>query len=152
MTVDYTKAAILDVVDFLKAELATAGFTGFVVYPAGVAQEITDDNYIIYDRVSLGNTGDDYWVMKESASFTIYSKSITTIFSVQTFLTDIFRRQDITAREINATGTSPNMFLNVYLDVADQTAWGTGGGASSKSIYIEYNYTRAINGTGRFAS
>jgi len=152
MTVDYTKSAILDIVDYLKTELTTAGFTEFVVYPAGVAQEITDDDYIVYDRVSLGNTGDTYWVMKESASFTIYSKSITKIFSVQTFLTDLFRRQEMVAQEINDKKLSPNMFMNVYLDVADSTAWGQGGGASSKSIYIEYNYTRAVSTNGRFAS
>ncbi len=153
MTADYTKAAILDIVDFLKLELADAGLSEFVVYPAGIAQEITEDNFIVYDRVSLGNTGDDYWVMKESASFTIYSKSITKIFSVQTLLTDIFRRQETVAQEINDKNLSANMFLNIYLDVADQTAWGNAGGAaSSKSIYIEYNYTRPITSTGRFAS
>ncbi len=153
MTVNYGNAAILDIVDFLKLELIAAGFSEFVLYPAGVAQEITDDDYIIYDRVSLGNTGDDYWIMKESASFTIYSKSITKIFSLQTLLTDIFRRQETVAQEINDKKLSANIFLNVYLDVADQTAWGHGGGdTSSKSIYIEYNYTRPITSTGRFAS
>ncbi len=154
MTVDYSKAAILDIIDFLKAELIAANFTSFTVFPAGAAEEIKDNDYIIYDRVSLGNTGDDDWIMKESAAFTIYSKSITTIFSVQTFLTDIFRRHDATAREINGfTAGSPNIFLHVHLDVADQTAWATHeGGTSSKSIYIEYSYTRAIDGRGRFAS
>lgn len=164
MAVDYSRSAIVDIRKYLLAQITAANLfsTTVSVVPVEQTPETNDAStgpFIVYENTPTGTSGNDaYWIMKESATFYIYSNNYADVLKLQTLLVDVFRRQDLTARDINyfsnlPPASSPIQFLCCYLSSSDSP-----DGAKSEdgrfvgSVSIDYDYTRSVSTDGRFAS
>jgi hypothetical protein len=164
MAVDYSRSAIIDIRKYLLSQISAASlFTSTVpVVPVEQTPETNDaatGPFIVYENTPTGTGGGEaYWIMKEEATFYIYSNNYADVLKLQTLLVDVFRRQDLTARDINtfsntAPASSPINFLCCYLNSSDAP-----DGAKSEdgrfvgSVSIDYDYTRNVGANGRFAS
>lgn len=171
MTVDYTKVAVYDVRSVLWSELQAANLLdptdyyadGFIdpLIPIIPAQQIPEFNnllpgktYIVYDVVQR-NVGVGWWMSEETLTLDIVSTSAPQIQTMINFITDVFRRYDQSAREINLqiSSTSPFKFHFFRLESADPVqAFASEGGFMNGLISITYAYTRELNSsTGRYS-
>ena len=168
---DYQKVALYDVRDMLWKELQDAklldpndyyadGFSTPLI-PIIPAQQVPEFNnllpgktYLIYDIVQ-NSVGVAWWMSQETITFTIVSRDSKEILTISNLITDVFRRYDKTAQEVNLqiSPTSPFIFRFFRLDSADPVqAFHDEGGFMSGIISITYAYTRELNSnTDRYA-
>ena len=168
---DYQKVALYDVRDMLRKELQDAklldpndyyadGFSTPLI-PIIPAQQVPEFNnllpgktYLIYDIVQNA-VGVAWWMSQETITFTIVSRDSKEILTISNLITDVFRRYDKTAQEVNLqiSPTSPFIFRFFRLDSADPVqAFHDEGGFMSGIISITYAYTRELNSnTDRYA-
>lgn len=170
MTPDYTKVASYDVRNAMWLELQRANIlnpadytaTGFSqpLVPIIPAQQVPEFNnllpgktYITYTIVQK-NYGVQWWLSEESIILEIISKNSAQIQTITNFLIDLFRRYDLSAKDINGqviTG-SPFKFLYFKLETANPIQpFKDEGGFMSGDLSVGYAYTREVDqGTGRF--
>ena len=170
MTTDYTKVASYDVVEAIWTQLRDAGILnesdyfadGFTdaLIPIFPSQQIPEMNnllpgktYLTYD-ISQRNYGVQWWISDESLQLDIISRNAAQVQTISNFLTDLFRRYDDTAKDINLqlSNSSPFRFLSFRVDSSDPVQPFTDeGGYMSGSISFSYTYTRDLNPvTGRY--
>jgi hypothetical protein len=161
---DYTKIAVYEVRDIIWKELQDAGILdikdyyadGFTVplIPVIPAQQVPEFNnllpgktYIIYDILQSG-VGVNWWMSQETITLTIVSRDTKETLVIINMLTDIFRRYDRTAKEVNLqiSQNSPFRYHFFRLDSADPIqAFHDEGGFMNGIISITYAYTRELN-------
>jgi hypothetical protein len=167
---DYSYVASYDVRKALIRELQDAGLydpndyyaDGFLnsLEPVIPAQQVPEFNnllpgktYVIYDIVQ-NNTGVAWWMSEETITFDVTSRDSAEIQTIVNLITDVFRRYDTSAKEINLalSHTSPYIYHYFRLDSADPVqAFQDEGGFMSGLISITYGYTRELNPlTGRY--
>lgn len=168
---DYAKVAVYDVRNTLWQELQDAnlldpnnyyadGFSSPLI-PIIPAQQVPEFNnllpgktYLIYDLIQSG-VGVAWWMSQETITFTIVSRDSTEILAISNLITDVFRRYDKTAKDINLqlSSTSPFTFHFFRLDSSDPIqAFHDEGGFMSGIISVTYAYTRELNSnTDRYA-
>jgi len=174
MTVDYSKVAVSDVRNAIWTELQNAGLfhasdytaTGFTspLVPIIPSQQVPEFNnllpgktYITYDIVQK-NHGVQWWLSDESMIMQIVSRNNTQILTIANFLTDLFRRYEQSAADVNAErmAGSPFRFLFFRLESANPVQpFIDEGGFMSGDIAIGYTYTREVDegtttNTGRY--
>jgi hypothetical protein len=92
---------------------------------------------------------------EETITFEVISTSSNEIQTIINFMTDLFRRYDTSAKEINLQliSTSPFIFYFFRLQSSDPIqSFQNEGGFMSGIISIDYCYSRELDGlTGRFA-
>jgi len=174
MTIDYSKVAVFDVRNAIWAQLQSSkllnsndyiadGFNTPLV-PIIPSQQVPEFNnllpgktYITYDIVQR-NTGVQWWISEETMIMQIVSRSNSEILSISNFLTDLFRRYELSAADVNdvahAAG-SPFKFLYFRLESASPIQpFIDEGGFMSGDFSCVYAYTRqvdeGINNTGRY--
>jgi hypothetical protein len=167
---DYTKVASYDVRYFLWQELQNAslfnkndyfadGFTQPLV-PIIPSQQVPEFNnllpgkpFIIYDVMQKG-FGNNWWISEETITFEVTSINGAYIQTIINFITDLFRRYDKSAGDVNVelTAGSPFRFLWFNLESADPIqSFQNEGGFMTGLITIHYAYTREVDyNTGRY--
>ncbi len=170
MTADYSKVASYDVRSFVWKELQAVNLLNELDYyadgfmnsmiPIIPAQQVPEFNnllpgktYLIYD-VMQKNYGVQWWIAQESMTFEITSTSTAEIQTIINFMTDLFRRYDKSAGDVNVqlVQGSPFTFLWFNLESADPVqSFQNEGGLMNGLITIHYAYTREVDsGTGRY--
>jgi len=171
MTPDYTKVASYDVRSFLWAQLQAAGLMNAATYTADgfeiplipiiPAQQVPEFNnllpgktYIIYDVAQSRARNTNFWMSEESITFEVVSKNAAEIQTLINFLTDLFRRYENSAYDLNLSLVSGSKFNFLYfaLESADPVqSYQNEGGFMTGLITIRYAYTREVDGTtGKF--
>jgi hypothetical protein len=128
--------------------------------PVIPAQQVPEFNnllpgktYIVYDVVQ-NNIGPQWWLTEETITFDIVS---TDSAEIQTFINvaiDLFRRYDLSAKEItiDVVSTSPFSYHYFRVDLADSVQpFVNEGGSMNGVISVTYAYTREVDYlTGRY--
>jgi hypothetical protein len=167
---DYKKVAVHDVRDVLWKELQGASLMdpnnyyadGFMepLVPIIPAQQVPEFNnllpgktYLIYDILQT-STGVAWWMSQETITLTVASISTTEIQTIINFITDVFRRYDTSAKEVNLqiSTASPFKFHFFRLESSDPVqAFHNEGGFMSGIISVTYSYSRDLDpDTGRY--
>jgi len=169
---DYTLVAAYDVRNAIWSELQAAGlFDINDYYPDGFpeplipiipAQQIPEINnllpgkdFLTYD-IAQKRANPQWWITYESITLMIVSRDNARIMTISNFLTDLFRRYDLSAKDINLqlSEGSPFNFLTFNIEYSDPVQPFTDeGGYMSGVLTIGYSYTRDIANsyTGRYS-
>lgn len=111
-----------------------------------------DATYIIYDY-EIMNYGEMWWICEERMLYTIVSTSISEISKISEFMVDLFRRKDLSGKELQSynTETSILKFYSACLEsVSSPEPFDSEGGRLAGSVEISYKYSRDVNSEGRF--
>ena len=167
---DYTKVAVYEIRNVLWQELQNANLFDYNDYfadgfmdsmvPIIPAQQVPEFNnllpgkpYIIYD-VSQRGVGTAWWMSEEVLTLSIVSRDPSQIQTVINFITDVFRRYDKSAKEIQLelSQSSSYKFHYFRLESADPVqSFSDEGGFMMGTISIAYAYTRDLDpDTGRY--
>jgi hypothetical protein len=174
MTANYSYFAVTDVRNLIWEELKNYGILdeqdyyadgfSYPLIPIIPSQQVPEFNnllpgktYITYDVVQK-NYGVQWWVSQEDMIMQIISRNNSQIMTISNFLTDLFRRYEKTAVDINAQipDSSPFKFLYFKLESANPIQpFEDEGGFMSGDFVINYSYTRQVDegtvaNTGRF--
>lgn len=165
MTVDYTRIAAFDIRDFMWSQLQEAGLfdpndynaDGFdtLLVPIIPSQQVPEFNnllpgktYITYDIIQK-NYGVQWWISDENMVLQIISRDNGQIIAISNFLTDLFRRYEFSAGDINfaaESSGSPFKFLYCRLESANPVQpFIDEGGFMSGDFSINYTYTRSVD-------
>jgi len=164
MTVDYSKVAAYDVRNAIWLELQSYGLLdpknymaeGFnePLIPIIPSQQVPEFNnllpgktYITYDIVQK-SYGVQWWISDETMVMQIVSRSNTEILTIINFLTDLFRRYEKSALDLNMQRTdgSPFRFLYAKVESANPIQPFTDeGGFMSGDFSANYTYTRDVD-------
>jgi ABC-type nitrate/sulfonate/bicarbonate transport system permease component len=111
--------------------------------------------FIVYDYFPVEHDADMWMVSCAQVMFTIYANSYSKVTEIRNLLEDMFRRQDVSAAELNATLTLPSSFhftgtgLVSGSDTEPRTELG---GRLASEMIIEVHYIRQLSSsTGRYA-
>lgn len=164
MTVDYSRVAVYDVRNAMWLELQNAnlfnsrdytaeGFNGPLV-PIIPSQQVPEFNnllpgktYITYDIIQRPYAS-QWWISDETMVMQIVSRSNTEILTIINFLTDLFRRYEKSALDLNMQRTdgSPFRFLYAKVESANPIQPFTDeGGFMSGDFSANYTYTRDVD-------
>jgi hypothetical protein len=169
MTADYKLDSMFEIRKYLWEQLTTIGIfdaddyysdnLSSVVIPIIPVQQSPELNqflsgkkHLVYDKVS--STYDNNWMMcNEQLLFTIYSTEISEINEIRNFMTDLFRRMDESARDINRWANVSNKFKFYSIYIADISATAPSEelkGFLSTDIILDVKYSRITDNLGRF--
>lgn len=159
---DIRKALLNELIDKNLIDLNDYYADGFqdALEPIIPAQQVPEFNnllpgktYIIYDVVQR-NTGVAWWMSEETITFDITSRSQTEIQTFINLITDVFRRYDRAAKDVNMvlSPTSPYIYYYFKIDSADPVqAFMDEGGFMSGLVSVTYSYSRELDpDTGRY--
>ena len=170
MTVNYKLDSMLEIRKYLWEQLSTIGIfdeanyysdnIGDTIIPilpvqqqAELNQFLSGKKHLVYDKVS--SSYDNMWyICNEQILFTVYSTDISEINEIRNFMTDLFRRMDESAQDMNRwAGISDKFkFHSIYIsDISSTTPSEELQGFLSTDIILEVKYSRITNGVGRFA-
>jgi len=119
---------------------------------AEMNQFLSGKKHIVYDKVGLSYE-DNWLICCEQILFTIYSTDVSEIAEIRNIITDLFRRMDDSAREINRSGTINDKFKFHSIYIADISPTGPSEeiqGFLSSDITLEVKYSRITDQDGRF--
>jgi hypothetical protein len=165
MTVNYSRIAAFDVRNAIWQQLQNYNIIDPQNYyadglpdplvPIIPSQQIPEFNnllpgraYITYDIIQK-NYGVQWWISEESMVMQIISRSNSEILTISNFLTDLFRRYEFSAADINraaSASNSPFKFLYFKLESANPIQpFIDEGGYMSGDLVINYTYTREVD-------
>ena len=166
---DYKLDAMIEVRKYLWEQMVSAGIfvesdyyssnTNSVIVPIIPVQQQPELNqflngkkHIVYDKIGLSY--EDLWVICcEQILFTIYSTDVSEINEIRNFMTDLFRRMDESAKDINRGGTISNKFKFHSIFISDISATSPSEelqGFLSADVVLEIKYSRHVGSNGRF--
>ena len=115
-------------------------------------QFLSGKKHIVYDKI--GMSYEDNWVICcEQILFTVYSTDVSEINEIRNFMTDLFRRMDDSAKDINQFGSLNNKFKFHSIFIADISPTEPSEeiqGFLSTDIILEVKYSRITDPVGRF--
>jgi hypothetical protein len=115
-------------------------------------QFLSGKKHLVYDKVS--STYDTNWMIcNEQLLFTIYSTDVSEINEIRNFMTDLFRRMDESARDINRWANVSDKFKFHSIYIADISATAPSEelqGFLSTDIVLDVKYSRITDSVGRF--
>jgi len=169
MTVNYKLDAMLEIRKFLWSELVDANIfdeddyysdnVGSTIVPIIPVQQAAEMNqflsgkkHIIYDKIGMSYE-DNWLICCEQILFTICSTDISEINEIRNFMTDVFRRMDDSARDINRSGSLNDKFKFHSIFIADISPTEPSEelqGFLSTDVIIEAKYSRITDLNGRF--
>jgi hypothetical protein len=169
MTVNYKLDAMLEIRKFLWSELVEANIfdeddyysdnVGSTIVPIIPVQQAAEMNqflsgkkHIIYDKIGMSYE-DNWLICCEQILFTIYSTDVSEINEIRNFMTDVFRRMDDSARDINRSGSLSDKFKFYSIFIADISPTEPSEelqGFLSTDVIIEAKYSRITDLNGRF--
>lgn len=169
MTANYKLDAMFELRKYLWEKLVAAGLfnpdsyyseniaeTVIPIIPVQQAPEMNQflngKKHIVYDKI--GMSYEDLWaICCEQVLFTIYSSSVAEINEIRNFMTDEFRRMDETARDVNNSPVTSNVFQFYSIFIADISPTSPSEelqGMLSTDVILEIKYSRATDRKGRF--
>lgn len=129
------------------------------IIPIVPAQQIPETNnllnglpYIIYDY-AIESYDDAWWICEEKILYTIVSTSVSKISEISEFMVDLFRRKDLSGKELQSFNTEKNLikFYSICLDsVSSPEPFETEGGRMAAQVEISYKYSRFVGQNGKF--
>jgi hypothetical protein len=169
MTVNFKLDAMLEIRKFLWAELLEAKIfneddyysdnIGSAIVPIIPVQQSPEMNqflsgkkHIIYDKIGLSYE-DNWLICCEQILFTVYSTDVSEIHEIRNFMTDLFRRMDDSAKDVNRFESLNNKFKFHSIFIADISPTEPSEelkGFLSTDIILEAKYSRITDQTGRF--
>ena len=169
MTVDYKIDAMFELRKFLWTQLKLSGLfdqedyysdnLGSEIIPIIPVQQLPEmdqflsgKKHIIYDKIGLSYE-ENWLICCEKVLFTIYSTDITEIYEIRNLMTDLFRRMDESAKDVNSLkATNKLIFHNVM--IVETTPIEPSlelQGFLSTDVILEVKYSRVTDSLGRFA-
>lgn len=168
MTVDYKIDAIFELRKFLWNELkATKIFDANDYYSDNINMEIipiipvqqqpelnqflSGKKHIVYDKIGLSY--EDIWLLAcEKVLFTVYSTDVSDLYEIRNLMTDLFRRMDESARDINKFKDEERLkFHSIHIvETSPITPSDEIQGFLSADIILEVKYSRITGSDGRF--
>jgi hypothetical protein len=169
MTANFKLDAMLEIRKFLWAELLEANIfdeddyysdnVGSAIVPIIPVQQSPEMNqflsgkkHIIYDKIGLSYE-DNWLICCEQILFTVYSTDVSEINEIRNFMTDLFRRMDDSAKDVNRFESLNNKFKFHSIFIADISPTEPSEelkGFLSTDIILEAKYSRITDQTGRF--
>lgn len=170
MTVNYKLDAMSEIRKYLWSHMVTLGIFDESDYysdslgdtiipiipvqqPAELNQFLSGKKHIVYDKIGLSYE-DNWMICCEQILFTIYSTDYSDINEIRNFMTDLFRRMDDSARDINYwDGLSDKFkFYTVYIaDISPTSPSEELKGFLSADVVLEIKYSRILDNRGRFS-
>ena len=170
MTVNYKLDAMSEIRKYLWSHMVTLGIFDESDYysdslgdtiipiipvqqPAELNQFLSGKKHIVYDKIGLSYE-DNWMICCEQILFTIYSTDYSDINEIRNFMTDLFRRMDDSARDINHwDGLSDKFkFYTVYIaDISPTSPSEELKGFLSADVVLEIKYSRILDKVGRFS-
>ena len=168
---DYKADIMIDLRKYLWNQLTSNSiFTATDYYSDNIGQEIipiipvqqspemnqflSGKKHIVYDKIGLSYE-ENWAICCEQILFTIYSTDVSEINEIRNLMTDLFRRMDDTAEDINnfMGSNSPFIFFSVSLiDLLSPEPEREKVGWQAGQVVIRYKYGRQISPTtGRFS-
>jgi hypothetical protein len=96
---------------------------------------------------------EDIWLLCcEKILFTVYSTDVSDIYEIRNLMTDLFRRMDESARDINAFKSEPKIkFHSIHVvEISPISPSEELQGFLSADIILEVKYARITGPDGRF--
>jgi len=113
---------------------------------------LSGKKHIVYDKVGMSYE-DNWLICCEQILFTIYSTDVSEIVEIRNIMTDLFRRMDDSAREVNRSGSINDKFKfhSIYIaDISPTEPSQEIQGFLSSDITLEVKYSRITDQDGRF--
>lgn len=117
-----------------------------------MSQFLSGKTHIIYDKIGMSYE-DNWLICCEQILFTIYSTDLMQITKIRNFMTDLFRRMDDSARDINRYSELNNKFKFHSIFIADISPTAPSEemqGFLATDVTLEVKYSRITDNTGRF--
>ena len=169
MTANFKLDAMLEVRKFLWSELLDAKIfdeddyysdnVGNSIVPIIPVQQAPEMNqflsgkkHIVYDKIGLSYE-DNWLICCEQILFTVYSTDVSEINEIRNFMTDLFRRMDDSARDVNKFESLNDKFKFYSIFIADISPTEPSEeiqGFLSTDIILEVKYSRITDSVGRF--
>jgi len=115
-------------------------------------QFLSGKKHIVYDKIGLSYE-ENWMICCEQVLFTIYATDISEINEIRNFMTDLFRRMDDSARDVNKwSGVSDQFkFFSIFLaDISPVSPSDELQGFLSADVVLEVKYARMLDSSGRF--
>jgi hypothetical protein len=115
-------------------------------------QFLSGKKHIIYDKIGLSYE-DNWLICCEQILFTVYSTDVSEINEIRNFMTDLFRRMDNSAKDVNRFESLNNKFKFHSIFIADISPTAPSEelkGFLSTDIILEAKYSRITDQSGRF--
>lgn len=169
MTVDYKIDAMFELRKFLWTQLKLTGLfdqddyysdnLGSEIIPIIPVQQLPEmdqflngKKHIIYDKIGLSYE-ENWLICCEKVLFTIYSTDITEIYEIRNLMTDLFRRMDESAKDVNSLKTTNKLIFHNVM-IVETTPIEPSleiQGFLSTDVILEVKYSRVTDRLGRFA-
>ena len=166
---DYKADVMIDLRKFLWSQLKSNNiFTDTDYYSDNIGQEIvpiipvqqspemnqflSGKKHIVYDKIGLSYE-ENWAICCEQILFTIYSTDVSEINEIRNLMTDLFRRMDDSARDVNRSDNINDKFKFHSIFVADISPTAPSQelqGFLSADITLEVKYSRITDQAGRF--
>lgn len=118
-----------------------------------MGQFLSGKKHIVYDKIS--STYDTNWLIcQEQFLYTIYATDYTDITEIRNVFTDLFRRMDESARDVNYYDVISDKikFHTIYIsDISPTAPSDEIKGFYATDIILEVKYSRITDEIGRFA-
>jgi len=169
MTVDYKIDAMFELRKFLWSQLKLTNVfneedyysdnLGYEIIPIIPVQQVPEmdqflngKKHIVYDKIGMSYE-ENWLICCEKVLFTIYSSEITDIYEVRNLMTDLFRRMDESARDVNSSkSTNKLIFHSLHIGETSPIVPSVElQGFLSADVILEVKYSRVTDSTGRFA-
>ena len=169
MTVDYKIDAMFELRKFLWTQLKLTGLfdpddyysdnLGSEIVPIIPVQQLPEmdqflngKKHIIYDKIGMSYE-ENWLICCEKVLFTIYSTDITEIYEIRNLMTDLFRRMDESAKDVNSLKTTNKLiFHSVHITETSPIEPSLElQGFLSTDVILEVKYSRVTDSLGRFA-
>jgi hypothetical protein len=169
MTVDYKIDAMFELRKFLWTQLKLTGMfnqndyysdnLGTEIIPIVPVQQLPEmdqflngKKHIVYDKIGLSYE-ENWLICCEKVLFTIYSTDVTEIYEMRNLMTDLFRRMDDSATDVNASNTTNKLIFHNIM-IVETTPIDPSAelqGFFSTDVILEVKYSRVTDRLGRFA-
>ena len=169
MTVDYKIDAMFELRKFLWTQLKLSGLFdqedyysdnfGSEIIPIipvlqlpEMDQFLSGKKHIVYDKIGLSYE-ENWLICCEKVLFTIYSTDITEIYEIRNLMTDLFRRMDESAKDVNSLKTTNKLIFHNVM-IVETTPIEPSlelQGFLSTDVILEVKYSRVTDSLGRFA-
>jgi hypothetical protein len=169
MTVDYKIDAMFELRKFLWTQLKLTGLfdpddyysdnLGSEIIPIIPVQQLPEmdqflngKKHIVYDKIGLSYE-ENWLICCEKVLFTIYSTDITDIYEIRNLMTDLFRRMDESAKDVNSLKTTNKLIFHNVM-IVETTPIEPSlelQGFLSTDVILEVKYSRVTDRLGRFA-
>jgi hypothetical protein len=113
---------------------------------------LSGKKHIVYDKVGISYE-DNWLICCEQILFTVYATDVLDIAEIRNVMTDLFRRMDDSAKDINRSGSISDKFKfhSIYIaDISPTEPSQEIQGFLSSDITLEVKYSRITDPDGRF--